>query len=241
MFCCDGCKDRIIIPKGAIEAGGEEVIVQSFPLLCNNVLPDNYKPICVKEYYTRRKHLFNKHVRIVSYFRTKLANHTQIRVRYSAPNGVYNQAVFVTKFSRGTFQPDVYFKIRGKKLIIFTNHFTLFSIESLDPLCNNCSTQRSVDLVVHAYFSRDYEDKSVDLRVYIRDIADTDNSFVLKQATENKEIKEGQKQRCLDDERLKNLPLIITEKTTFQCIVILLKSQWQILYSTLVRFNVQVK
>ena len=231
MFCCDKCEDHLEVPKGAIKDGEEYSIIQSFPFVCsNNDLSSDYTPICVKEYYTHKTCLFQVHVRLVAYF-TAVMSYEEIRVRYSVSNGMFAEAQpFDISLSENQ-QNDVYFKLSGTRVEIRTKHFTIFIIDkkkSKINLFSRSTTQRIVDLVMHAYYRVNEKERSVVLRVYILDTKLTN----CKEITDKKEINDGNKLLYINAEPLSELPKYIKYDTKFQCVAIFSKSKWNKLISS---------
>ena len=239
MYCCSKCKDYLKVPAQAVPEGEVYKVVQSFPFLCCNNKrwknADGIRPVCIKEFREVQKRSFHVHVSIVAHFTTDLDSE-QILVRYSAPNGTYMEAYpFQKPTPKQTSQlPDVYFTVSGKIVRIHTKHFTVFIIEnkkSIKRFFSKSPTQRIVNLVVQAYFAENVDERSVVLRVYVRDI-ECKGQELLKADTDKKE--KLKRRCCVDDEILKCLPETINCNTTFQCTISCCQTKWKKLISTLV-------
>ena len=244
MYCCDKCKDYLKIPKGAINEGKEYIIVQSFPFLCcNTVTSCDYSPVCIKEYQIDKNYkidnfVFQVHVKLVAYF-TAVIDKQQIRVRYNVSNGTFAEALPFDE-SLDKKKSDVYYKLSGKKVKIYTKHFTVFIVDiksNWKQFFSKSPTQRFIELVMHAYYRVHTENSTVILRVYIRDIIHK-RQELLKKKIDDKEIKKGNNLCYLDDEPLTNLPEVIRRDTQFQCLAVFCKSMWKKWIITMVSFTV---
>ena len=239
MFCCSECKDHLIVPINAVSKGDMYKVIQSFPILCLNSKRlrniNVYNPLCVKEFRENHNRSFLVHVRILAHFTTKLDS-KEILVIFSTPNGTYKKAHHLHKKINKKYSklPDVYFKVLDEKVIIYTKHFTRFIIgkkKRESKYFSQSPTVRNVNLVVHAYFSVNAKERSVVLRVYIRDTLCQDENE-RKANTDRKEKVKGR--CCVDDELLKYLPVALKENTTFQCTIACNQSTWKKMISTLV-------
>ena len=228
MHCCS-CNDHLVVPAGAVPHKEKYIVVQRFPFLCNDSqkTEDSSRPVCVKEFYEILNRFFRVHVKIKVHFTTKVTS-DEILLKYNTSDGTYKEAPFLrTSEPQDSETPDVYFKIFGRKVIIYTKHFTIFIFakkKGIKSFFNKSKTQRHIDLVTHAYFSNEVQEREVILRVYIRDINSTQHKK-LKTNTEEREAKQN-RCICVDDDKLNGLPDIINWTTTFQCIIYC-QSKWK--------------
>ena len=231
MYCCDECDDYLDIPAGAISPGKNYEIIQQFPFINRQDEKECcYRIVCVKEYHERENRAFDRHVRIVTHFASDV-DAQYIKVRHSTDKGNYEEVSQLENSEDSnccTF--DVYFTAQNNILTIYTRHFTVFIIEeqrlsSLTNIFSKSSKQRFIDLVVHAYFSIDYEERKVLLHMYIQDIRHKKYEEVKKETDINEAKREN---RCYFKEtRLTGLPDIIKRSTEFQCLLFLCRSKWK--------------